>query len=145
VDQQLSYDTPRGRFWHRASFDGYGEQADGQEWIFSDTTDNFRTHGRGWPLLSGERGEYEIADGQLATAQTRLSTMAATANSGDLLPEQVWDDAPPSGTAGFEPGTPTLSATPLAWTHAQYIRLAQDLSQRAVSEMPAVVANRYGG
>ncbi len=145
VDQQLSYDTARGQFWHRASFDGYGEQADGQQWIFSDTTDNFLTHGRGWPLLSGERGEYEIADGQPATAQTRLSTMAATANSGELLPEQVWDDAPPSGTPGFEPGTPTLSATPLAWTHAQYIRLAQDLSHGAVSEMPAVVAKRYGG
>jgi GH15 family glucan-1,4-alpha-glucosidase len=29
VDDQLSYLTANGRFWHRASFDGYGEQADG--------------------------------------------------------------------------------------------------------------------
>ena len=26
VDQQLAVDTPNGRFWHRANFDGYGEQ-----------------------------------------------------------------------------------------------------------------------
>lgn len=41
-----------------------------------------------------------------------------------LLPEQVWDQSPPSGEPGFAPGTPTFSATPLAWTHAQLIRLA---------------------
>ena len=32
VDQQLAVDTPNGRFWHRANFDGYGEQLDGQPW-----------------------------------------------------------------------------------------------------------------
>jgi glucoamylase len=61
-----------------------------------------------------------------------------------MLPEQVWDQNPPSGQPGFEPGTPTLSATPLAWTHAQYIRLAWDLEAGAVTERPEVVAQRYG-
>ena len=60
-----------------------------------------------------------------------------------MLPEQVWDDNPPSGQPGFEPGTPTLSATPLAWTHAQYLRLAWDLQDGRVSETPDVVAARY--
>ena len=32
VDQQLAVDTPNGRFWHRANFDGYGEQLDGKPW-----------------------------------------------------------------------------------------------------------------
>src|SRR6478609_6592307 len=36
VDKQLSYQTDNGQFWHRASFDGYGEQADGSQWEPSD-------------------------------------------------------------------------------------------------------------
>ncbi len=32
VDQQLGFTTPNGPFWHRASFDGYGEKDDGSEW-----------------------------------------------------------------------------------------------------------------
>jgi glucoamylase len=44
---------------------------------------------------------------------------------------------------GFRPGTPTDSATPLAWTHAQFIRLAQDISAARVLEQPRVVALRY--
>ena len=43
------------------------------------------------------------------------------------------------------PGTPTFSATPLAWTHAQYIRLAFDAAAGRVLEQPAVVAERYSG
>jgi glucoamylase len=71
--------------------------------------------------------------------------MANAAGPGDMLPEQVWDDQPPSGSPGFAPGTPTFSATPLAWTHAQYIRLAFDAAAGRVLEQPAVVAARYAG
>jgi glucoamylase len=143
VDRQLSYDTARGRFWHRASFDGYGETLTGEPWILGAPADSFVTRGRGWPLLNGERGEYELAAGRAAAAWTQLATMARTANSGYLLPEQVWDNQPPSGQPGFAPGTPTFSATPLAWTHAQYIRLARDLAAGRVVEQPAAVASRY--
>lgn len=143
VDQQLSYVTARGRFWHRASFDGYGETLTGDPWILGAPADTFVTRGRGWPLLNGERGEYDLAAGRTDSARSQLATMARTSNSGYLLPEQVWDDQPPSGQPGFTPGTPTLSATPLAWTHAQFIRLAQDVSAGAVVEQPAVVAERY--
>ncbi len=144
VDKQLSYHTARGTFWHRASFDGYGETDSGQPWILGSDPDTFVTHGRGWPLLNGERGEYDIAAGKMAAARAQLATMASTANSGGLLPEQVWDKHAPGGQPGFKPGTPTLSATPLAWTHAQYIRLANDIAAKAVSEQPKVVALRYG-
>ncbi|MDQ1744897.1 MAG: glucoamylase [Pseudonocardiales bacterium] len=143
VDRQLSYDTARGRFWHRASFDGYGETPTGGPWILGAPADSFLTRGRGWPLLGGERGEYELAAGQLGAAWSRLATMARATNSGYLMPEQVWDNEPPAGQPGFTPGTPTLSATPLAWTHAQYIRLARDLAAGRVVERPAVVASRY--
>ncbi len=144
VDRQLSYDTARGRFWHRASFDGYGETATGGPWILGSAADSFVTRGRGWPLLGGERGEYELAAGRPSAAQARLATMARSANAGYLLPEQVWDNEAPGGQPGFTPGTPTLSATPLAWTHAQYIRLARDLAAGRVVEQPAAVASRYG-
>jgi glucoamylase len=63
--------------------------------------------------------------------------MAAAAGPGDMLPEQVWDQAGPA------PGRPTFSATPLAWTHAQFIRLAWDLQAGRVVEQPAAVAARY--
>jgi glucoamylase len=143
VDRQLSYDTGRGRFWHRASFDGYGETLTGDPWILGAPADSFITRGRGWPLLNGERGEYYLEAGQSSAAQAQLATMARTSNSGYLLPEQVWDNQLPSGRPGFEPGTPTLSATPLAWTHAQYIRLARDIAAGRVVEQPAAVASRY--
>ncbi|MDQ1737474.1 MAG: glucoamylase [Pseudonocardiales bacterium] len=143
IDRQLSYVTARGTFWHRASFDGYGETSTGTPWTLGNPADSFRTHGRGWPLLNGERGEYDLGAGLDSAARSQLATMARTDNSGYLLPEQVWDDQAPSGRPGFEPGTPTFSATPLAWTHAQYIRLARDVAAGAVLEQPAAVAQRY--
>jgi glucoamylase len=144
VDAKLSYRTANGRFWHRASFDGYGEQKNGGPWLLGSKDDTFVTRGRGWPLLSGERGEYDLAAGRPAHAADLLATMSTTANSGGLLPEQVWDHRAPGGRPGFRPGTPTLSATPLAWTHAQFIRLARDIAVGRVADQPTIVAKRYG-
>jgi glucoamylase len=145
IDEQLGVSTARGFFWHRASFDGYGEQADGSQWEIGLPDGSLLNHGRAWPLLNGERGEYLLAVGRDAAARRQLATMARTAGSAWMLPEQVWDDYPPSGQPGFIPGTPTTSATPLAWTHAQFVRLAQDLRAGRVVEQPGVVARRYGG
>jgi glucoamylase len=69
--------------------------------------------------------------------------MAGSANDGLMMPEQVWDENPPSGPPGFRPGEGTLSATPLAWTHAQFIRLAWSIDAGAPVEQPRVVACRY--
>ena len=71
--------------------------------------------------------------------------MAAAAGPGYMLPEQVWDQQPPAGTDGFVPGTPTFSATPLAWTHAQYVRLAWDVKAGSVLETPRVVRCHFLG
>jgi glucoamylase len=146
VDAQLGVATRRGFFWHRASFDGFGEQLDGSQWEFGEPGGSLVSRGRAWPLLSGERGEYEIAAGDLRAASARLAAMARTTGPGGMLPEQVWDHVPPAGQGRrFEPGTPTFSATPLAWTHAQYLRLARDLAAGRVVEQPAAVAERYLG
>jgi glucoamylase len=145
VDAQLGVRTDRGFFWHRASFDGYGEKTNGGQWEFGLPNDSFITRGRAWPLLNGERGEYQIAAGDVNAARGQLTTMARAAGPGYMLPEQVWDQQPPAGTDGFVPGTPTFSATPLAWTHAQFIRLAWDARAGKVLEQPKIVAQRYGG
>jgi glucoamylase len=141
VDAQLSTVTPNGRFWHRYTGDGYGEQKNGQPWDVGFPPGSQTTVGRVWPIFAGERGEYSLAAGQSAAAELRA--MAATANAGGLIPEQVWDQNPPSGQPGFTPGTPTFSATPLAWSHAQLIRLAWSIAAGRPVEQPSIVACRY--
>jgi len=130
-----------GSFWHRFSFDGYGEQRDGGPWrLFDD--DTRKTLGRAWPIFAGERGEYELLAGRPANAQ--LQAMADASNPGGMLPEQVWDGRSPTGKTGFKAGAGTRSATPLAWTHAQLVRLAWSVEAHAPVERPQIVAQRYG-
>jgi glucoamylase len=147
VDDKLAVDLPGGRLWHRFSFDGYGETAKGAPWFIEDQEKPQRaqakTFGRAWPIFAGERGEYELLAGRSATAQ--LATMASAAGPGLMLPEQVWDGRAPSGKPGFRAGKGTRSATPLAWTHAQFIRLAWSIDAGTPVERPSVVACRYAG
>ena len=89
TDASLATDTPSGRVWHRYTFDGYGEKDDGSPWTFNTPG----TEGRAWPLLSGERGEYAVANGR--DGLPFLRTMAKTANDGYMIPEQVWDETQP--------------------------------------------------
>ncbi len=140
VDDQLKVTSALGTFWHRFSYDGYGETSTGEPWEIG-KPDTFKTYGRAWPLLAGERGEYELASGRPATQE--LASMAAAAGSGLMLPEQVWDGRPPSSGAAATPGKGTLSATPLAWSHAQFVRLALSIDAGAPVERPAIVACRY--
>jgi glucoamylase len=144
VDRELMYQTANGPFWHRSSFDGYGEKRDGSQWEPVDPGSG-ETVGRGWPLLTGERGEYALAVGQ--AAQQYLDTMANVAedSGGQVIAEQVWDLGPPAGTGPrFVPGENTFSATPLAWSHAQFIRLARSIDAGRPVETPQIVACRYG-
>ncbi|GAA0259256.1 glucodextranase DOMON-like domain-containing protein [Saccharothrix mutabilis subsp. mutabilis] len=133
VDASIKVSTPSGELWKRYTHDGYGETADGAPWTGVGI-------GRPWPLLSGERGEYELAGGR--DALPYLRTMAATANSGRMIPEQVWDQADPT-RHGHVFGKGTGSAAPLAWAMAQYVRLAQGIAAGRPVETPSVVADRY--
>jgi glucoamylase len=146
-DRVLGVDTPIGQVWHRFTFDGYGEQADGGDWDLFDAHLN-QTRGRLWPLLAGERGEYELLAG--ADARPRLRTIAGAANDGLMLPEQVWDTQSPAGSGtGDQPppgetsGAGTRSGTPLLWTHGQFVRLAWSIDAGAPVERPSIVACRY--
>ncbi|HEX6709978.1 MAG TPA: glycoside hydrolase family 15 protein [Rubrobacter sp.] len=147
----LKVNTSNGIFWHRFNFDGYGETRAGGPWDIGypacELTTCLKTQatiGRAWPIFAGERGEYELAAGQSGAAG-RLTSVAKSGNSGYMLPEQVWDENPPSGQPGFTPGEGTFSATPLAWTHAQFVRLAWSIQANRPVEQPSIVACRYTG
>ncbi len=60
---------------------------------------------------------------------------------GALLPEQVWDEDNPAN--GMRLGMPTGSAMPLAWAHAEYIRLVRSIRDGAAFDRIAPVAERY--
>ena len=47
------------------------------------------------------------------------------------------------GPAGLPAGEGTLSATPLSWSHAQFIRLARSIDAGRPVEQPSIVARRY--
>jgi glucoamylase len=151
VDRRLGVDTPHGRFWHRFDFDGYGEKQNGSPWAVdlpTNPTEDWaknQTIGRIWPIFAGERGEYELAAGQSAAARERLAAMASAASPGHMISEQVWDQFRPSNSAGFPRGQETTSASPLAWSHAQFLRLAWSIDAGHPIERPGVVACRYAG
>jgi glucoamylase len=141
----------QGRYFaHRFTFDGYGEQKDGSPWNVglppnpTEVWANNTTIGRNWPIFGGERGEYDLLAGKHRAARAALRHVAAAANGGHMLPEQVWaPDFPPAGQPGFPLGEGTFSATPLAWTHAQYVRLAWSIAHGRPVEQPGIVAERY--
>lgn len=140
VDQDLRVDTPNGPFWHRFSFDGYGETRDGGQWEITEEGTG-TTLGRGWPLLTGERGEYAVAAGQ--DAASYLATMAAAAGEGDMISEQVWDGRAPTGEACCPAGEGTRAATPLTWSHAGLVRLAWTIERGSPVDQQDLVAQRY--
>jgi len=133
TDASVGQQTPNGRMWHRYTYDGYGEKADGSPWDGTGI-------GRLWPLLSGERGEYELANGR--DALPYLQTMHGAANAGYMIPEQAWDSSDPT-SYGHVLGEGTGSAGPLAWAMAQYVRLAQGIRAGEPVETPKVVSDRY--
>lgn len=58
------------------------------------------------------------------------------------MSEQVWDNRAPADDGEPRPGTSTRSSTPLAWTHAQDVRLALSIDVGEPVERPSVVAER---
>lgn len=135
IDALLKVDTPSGPSWHRYNNDGYGEHSDGRA---------FDGAGRGrlWPLLTGERGHYELLAGNDPIPY--LKAMIAMAGEGGMLPEQVWD-AVAIPERHLYPGKPTGSAMPLAWTHAEFIKLVFSHLAGEPIDRPHAVWQRYQG
>ena len=71
-----------------------------------------------------------------------LETMARFANSGRMIAEQVWDRHI-ENDYNWDIGEGTGAATPLAWSMAQFIRLAHGIDAGEPVEQPTAVADRY--
>ncbi|MEZ5425356.1 MAG: glycoside hydrolase family 15 protein [Pyrinomonadaceae bacterium] len=174
IDQVIKVETPNGPGFYRYNHDGYGEMDDGRRWNWDG---KYTGKGRLWALLSGERGEYELAlynyvhekflrenknnlprklttgesiiFGNKISAGERLDHMMGFANEGLMIPEQIWDkkETPANIDRQFVPelkfGEGTGSATPLAWSMAQFIRLAVNLKEERNLETPDIVYQRY--
>ncbi|HVA47536.1 MAG TPA: glycoside hydrolase family 15 protein [Pirellulales bacterium] len=136
IDAVLKTDTPYGPCWHRYNHDGYGEKEDGSPF------DGRRGIGRLWPLLTGERAHYELLAGRPDEARRLMAAMERFANEGKMMPEQVWDtDDIASRELYF--GRPAGSAMPLAWAHAEYIKLRRSLAEGRVYDLPPQTTQRY--
>ncbi len=138
--------------WRRYGNDGYGEnEKDGTNW--GGNIQNQR--GRVWPFLTGERGHFEMElakarnQGNLSASDasrirnTYVKAMEYFANEGLMLPEQVWDGVGTNSRHNFTIGQGTNSATPLAWTHAEYTKLLKSLTDQNTWDSYPIVRDRY--
>lgn len=133
VDAVLKVETPFGPCWRRYNHDGYGQRHDGGPYVGWG-------QGRAWPLLGGERAHHELALGK--DVRPMIATYEKFSSSGGMLPEQIWD-APDQPSQGMELGRPSGSAMPLAWAHAEYIKLLRSVSDGRVFDRVAAVEERY--
>ena len=133
IDQVLKRDLPQGPCWRRYNHDGYGEKPDGSAY---DGTGE----GRCWPILTGERGHYELAAGR--DPGLFIDAMEKFANEGGMLPEQLWDaeDLP---ERKMKRGGPTGSAMPLCWAHAEYVTLVRSHMDGVCFDRIEPVYRRY--
>lgn len=135
--------------WRRYGIDGYGEEISaGKGYMEANNSSDGR--GRVWPFFTGERGHYEL---ELAKANasvdidslrnTYVKAMELFANEGMMLPEQVWDGVGGNDTYNYPLGEGTNGATPLAWTHAEYIKLLRSYSDGKVWDRNDSTEARY--
>lgn len=160
IDEVIKVETPNGPAFYRYNNDGYGEMPDGRRWNWDG---KYTGKGRLWALLSGERGQYELAVNAQCWAKLvkhsdvcfnakpkeSLDHMLAFGNEGLMIPEQIWDrkEIPTNVDPQFIPelkfGEGTGSATPLAWSMGQFIRLLTNIKAGKNLDTPQVVVDRY--
>ncbi|MBB1398338.1 glycoside hydrolase family 15 protein [Pseudoalteromonas sp. SG44-8] len=134
--------------YRRYGNDGYGEDEVTGANYAQGGKNSPGQRGRVWPFFTGERGHYEIAAAnanntldatkQQAIKNSYVKGLEQFANEGMMLPEQVWDGVG-NNKAGYTLGEGTNSATPLAWTHAEYVKLVRSLSDKQVWDHYPVV------
>lgn len=133
IDRVLKRELPQGPCWRRYNYDGYGQKDDGGPFDGAGT-------GRCWPLLTGERGHYELAAGR--DPFPFIQAMERFANAGAMLPEQVWDE-PDLPNAHMVRGEPIGSAMPLCWAHGEYLTLVRSRMDGVGFDLIPPVYKRY--
>src|SRR5205814_7907169 len=143
IDRVLKHDLPQGPGWRRYNHDGYGQKDEGSAFDGTGV-------GRSWPILTGERGHYELAAGR--DPKHFITSIEDFANQGGMLTEQLWDgpDLSPigptrSGEPGshMKPGCPTGAAMPLCWSHAEYVALVRSRHDGVCFDRVEAAFQRY--
>ncbi len=115
IDRVIKRGLPQGPGWRRYNHDGYGQKDDGSAFDGGGV-------GRCWPILTGERGHYELAAGR--DPLPFIKTMEDFANQGGMITEQLWDADDLPGDR-MKRGGATGAAMPLCWSHAEYVSLVR--------------------
>jgi glucoamylase len=137
--------------YRRYGNDGYGEDiVTGLSYAEKGNTEQQR--GRVWPFFTGERGHYELALAKASGTlnpntksqliQTYVQGMETFANEGLMLPEQAWDGVGNATRYKYKMGQGTNSATPLAWTHAEYVKLVRSITDENVWDHYPIVTEQ---
>ena len=133
IDRVLKHDLPQGPGWRRYNHDGYGQKDDGSAFDGTGV-------GRCWPILTGERGHYELAAGR--DPLPFIKSLENFANQGGMITEQLWDaDNLPDGS--MKRGCPTGAAMPLCWSHAEYVSLVRSRHDGACFDRVEPAFQRY--
>src|SRR5262245_28814764 len=106
IDRALKHDLPQGPCRRRYNHDGHGQSPDGS------AVDGTGV-GHSWPILTGERGHYELAAGR--DPMPFIAAIEGFANQGGMIGEQLWDS---EDLGSLKRGRPTGAAMPLCWSHA---------------------------
>jgi glucoamylase len=133
IDQVLRRELPQGPCWRRYNHDAYGQKADGSAFDGTGV-------GRSWPILTGERGHYELAAGR--DPLPYITVLERMANQGGMLTEQLWDEGDLSD-GSCKCGQPTGAAMPLCWSHAEYISLVRSRRDGVVFDRIEPAYERY--
>ena len=115
IDRVIKRELPQGPGWRRYNYDGYGQKDDGSAFDGTGV-------GRCWPILTGERGHYELAAGR--DPKPFIVAMEKFANQGGMITEQLWDADDLPGDS-MKRGGATGAAMPLCWSHAEYVSLVR--------------------
>jgi glucoamylase len=155
VRYDFTFPGVEGKFpgWRRYGRDGYGEDVLAGQAYNATGTNSPDARGRVWPIFTGERGQYELAkaasQGKLGTAElqalrgTYVKAMELFANEGYMIPEQVWDGVGGNDTYHYTVGEGTNSATPLAWSHAEYVKLLRSFTDQKIWDKNSSTETRY--
>lgn len=140
--------------FRRYGNDGYGDKTSGGDYAVNGQMSPDQ-RGRVWPIFTGERGHYQLALDALkpggatqadidAIRNVYVRGMEDFANQGLMIPEQVWDGVGSPDPHGYVKGQGTDSATPLAWSHAEYVKLLRSLRDKAVWDRNDATFQHYG-
>jgi glucoamylase len=119
--------------WRRYNHDGYGQREEGPSY-------SGWGKGRPWPLLTGERGHYEIAAGRDATPYLRALENFSQAIG--LIPEQIWD-GPDLPNHYLRFGGTNDATMPLLWAHSEYVKLHRSAADGKVFDLVEPAYERY--